>query len=50
MTSLLKAEQLLLNPDGLPTRPYYKHMLYAPGTLHRICARRRFPAFARASS
>ncbi len=29
--SLLKAEQLLLNPDGLPTRPYYKHMLYAPG-------------------
>ena len=28
---LLKAEQQLLNPDGLPTRPYYKHMLYAPG-------------------
>jgi N-acetylated-alpha-linked acidic dipeptidase len=28
---LLTAEQLLLNPDGLPTRPYYKHMLYAPG-------------------
>ena len=28
---LLKAEQLLLDPDGLPTRPYYKHMLYAPG-------------------
>jgi N-acetylated-alpha-linked acidic dipeptidase len=28
---LLGAEQLLLNKDGLPTRPYYKHMLYAPG-------------------
>jgi N-acetylated-alpha-linked acidic dipeptidase len=28
---LLKAEQLLLNDGGLPTRPYYKHMLYAPG-------------------
>jgi N-acetylated-alpha-linked acidic dipeptidase len=29
--SLLKAERLLLNDAGLPTRPYYKHMLYAPG-------------------
>ncbi len=29
--SLLKAERLLLNDGGLPTRPYYKHMLYAPG-------------------
>ncbi len=28
---LLKAEQQLLDPAGLPTRPYYKHMLYAPG-------------------
>ncbi len=28
---LLKSEQQLLNPGGLPTRPYYKHMLYAPG-------------------
>lgn len=28
---LLTAEQQLLNPDGLPARPYYKHMLYAPG-------------------
>ena len=28
---LLTSERLLLNPDGLPTRPYYKHMLYAPG-------------------
>jgi len=28
---LLKSEQQLLNSDGLPTRPYYKHMLYAPG-------------------
>ena len=28
---LLSAERLLLNDGGLPTRPYYKHMLYAPG-------------------
>jgi N-acetylated-alpha-linked acidic dipeptidase len=28
---LLTAERLLLNEGGLPTRPYYKHMLYAPG-------------------
>jgi N-acetylated-alpha-linked acidic dipeptidase len=28
---LLKAEQQLLDPNGLPGRPYYKHMLYAPG-------------------
>jgi len=28
---LLTSERLLLNPDGLPSRPYYKHMLYAPG-------------------
>ena len=28
---LLTAERLLLNEAGLPTRPYYKHMLYAPG-------------------
>jgi len=28
---LLTAERLLLNDGGLPTRPYYKHMLYAPG-------------------
>jgi N-acetylated-alpha-linked acidic dipeptidase len=28
---LLTSERLLLNPAGLPTRPYYKHMLYAPG-------------------
>ena len=27
----LTAERLLLNNRGLPTRPYYKHMLYAPG-------------------
>ena len=28
---LLTAERLVLDPAGLPTRPYYKHMLYAPG-------------------
>jgi N-acetylated-alpha-linked acidic dipeptidase len=30
---LQKAEQTLLDPDGLPGRPWYKHMLYAPGVL-----------------
>jgi N-acetylated-alpha-linked acidic dipeptidase len=30
-SKLLTAERLLLNDAGLPTRPYYKHMLYAPG-------------------
>jgi N-acetylated-alpha-linked acidic dipeptidase len=30
---LLKAEQTLLDPDGLPGRPWYKHLLYAPGVL-----------------
>jgi N-acetylated-alpha-linked acidic dipeptidase len=28
---LLEAEQHLTSPDGLPGRPWYKHMLYAPG-------------------
>jgi N-acetylated-alpha-linked acidic dipeptidase len=28
---LLTAERLLINDAGLPGRPYYKHMLYAPG-------------------
>ena len=29
--ALFRAEQSLLNPDGLPRRPWYKHTLYAPG-------------------
>lgn len=29
--ALYRAEQSLLNPDGLPRRPWYKHTLYAPG-------------------
>jgi N-acetylated-alpha-linked acidic dipeptidase len=28
---LLQAERSLTNPDGLPRRPWYKHLLYAPG-------------------
>ena len=28
---LLQAERALTNPDGLPRRPWYKHLLYAPG-------------------
>ena len=26
-------DQLLLDPQGLPGRPWYKNMVYAPGTL-----------------
>jgi N-acetylated-alpha-linked acidic dipeptidase len=28
---LLQAERSLTDPDGLPRRPWYKHLLYAPG-------------------
>ncbi len=28
---LYQSEQKLLNPGGLPRRPWYKHMIYAPG-------------------
>jgi N-acetylated-alpha-linked acidic dipeptidase len=29
--ALRAAEEALLNPDGLPRRPWYKHTIYAPG-------------------
>jgi N-acetylated-alpha-linked acidic dipeptidase len=28
---LLEAERKLTNPDGLPRRPWYRHLVYAPG-------------------
>jgi len=28
---LLQAERKLTNPDGLPRRPWFKHLIYAPG-------------------
>ena len=28
---LMKIEQTLTNPNGLPRRPWYRHMVYAPG-------------------
>src|SRR5262249_5477708 len=28
---LLESERRLLSPEGLPRRPWYKHVLYAPG-------------------
>ena len=28
---LIESERRLTNPDGLPRRPWYKHLLYAPG-------------------
>lgn len=28
---LIESERKLTNPDGLPRRPWYKHLLYAPG-------------------
>jgi N-acetylated-alpha-linked acidic dipeptidase len=30
---LITAEQTLTDPRGLPTRPWYKHLIYAPGLL-----------------
>jgi N-acetylated-alpha-linked acidic dipeptidase len=30
-TKLLMAERKLTNPDGLPRRPWYQHLIYAPG-------------------
>jgi N-acetylated-alpha-linked acidic dipeptidase len=30
---LQSTEQTLLDPDGLPGRPWYKHLLFAPGVL-----------------
>jgi N-acetylated-alpha-linked acidic dipeptidase len=28
---LLRSERVLLSPEGLPNRPWYEHLLYAPG-------------------
>ena len=28
---LIDCERLLTSPDGLPKRPWFKHLLYAPG-------------------
>ena len=28
---LLRSERLLTSPEGLPRRPWYRHLLYAPG-------------------
>ncbi len=28
---LIESERRLTNPDGLPRRPWYKHLIYAPG-------------------
>jgi len=28
---LIQTERQLLSPDGLPRRPWYRHVLYAPG-------------------
>ncbi len=28
---LIRAERSLISPAGLPKRPWYKHLLYAPG-------------------
>ncbi|HLJ25886.1 MAG TPA: transferrin receptor-like dimerization domain-containing protein [Candidatus Angelobacter sp.] len=30
-TQLLQAERRLTDPEGLPRRPWYKHLIYAPG-------------------
>jgi len=30
-SALMKMEQTLTRPEGLPRRPWYQHMIYAPG-------------------
>lgn len=30
-SELIRSERLLTNPDGLPGRPWFQHLLYAPG-------------------
>jgi N-acetylated-alpha-linked acidic dipeptidase len=30
-SGLLRSERELTSPDGLPGRPWYKHLIYAPG-------------------
>jgi N-acetylated-alpha-linked acidic dipeptidase len=30
-TKLLQSERRLMHPEGLPSRPWYKHLIYAPG-------------------
>lgn len=30
-TRLLQSERRLMHPEGLPNRPWYKHLIYAPG-------------------
>ena len=29
-TALMAAERALLSPDGIPGRPWYRHLIYAP--------------------
>jgi N-acetylated-alpha-linked acidic dipeptidase len=31
--SLANIDQLLIDPEGLPGRPWYRNLIYAPGTL-----------------
>ena len=31
--ALANIDQLLIDPQGLPGRPWYKNLIYAPGTL-----------------
>ena len=28
---LIRSERVLTSPDGLPRRPWFKHLIYAPG-------------------
>jgi N-acetylated-alpha-linked acidic dipeptidase len=28
---LIQSERILTNPDGLPNRPWFQHLIYAPG-------------------
>ena len=31
---LMQSERKLTSPDGLPGRPWFQHLIYAPGSIH----------------
>ena len=46
---LMQSERKLTSPEGLPGRPWFQHLIYAPGHTPAT-ASRRFPASAKPSS
>ena len=47
---LIESERELTNADGLPRRPWYKHLLYAPGVYYGIRRENRAGSYEKESS